>query len=349
MMEIIAIPDRNSGRDPMLTLLKKSPVMKKERVLVVDEITGNTSEVEQERPYHWTDLQIGETVTVASMTVLLIDADEFTRSFYTSKGNDLHPPIALEQPVYPTVKSEIPPYNGFGSEEDSLQTCKPSLIPTAPMKDGQKMNLYQGMILRYKARLHNPKEADKAREFIIQVHLEDDTFQIREPPLRNSGHKGGIFLSRVKLENHDGSNKPILETNGLHVGATVTILSHTFDVFDCDQFTFKYMEGNAHLWEYSDLNRVTKKIIPKKPILQRLFLMYPALANRSMDVSELENILSKSGLALVVQEVHTLFRAVDTFRTGSVKMTKMLKFIMDLPENGVMGDMSGAVSVSSNN
>lgn len=45
MMEIIAIADRNSGRDPMLTLLKKSVVMKKERVLVSDEVTGEVSEV----------------------------------------------------------------------------------------------------------------------------------------------------------------------------------------------------------------------------------------------------------------------------------------------------------------
>ena len=55
------------------------------------------------------------------------------------------------------VTNEIPPYNGFGSEEDSLQTCKASLIPTAPMKDGMKAKLFQGMILRYKATMHNPK------------------------------------------------------------------------------------------------------------------------------------------------------------------------------------------------
>lgn len=46
MMEIIAIADRNSGRDPMLTLLKKSVVMKKEKVLAVsDEVTGEVTEV----------------------------------------------------------------------------------------------------------------------------------------------------------------------------------------------------------------------------------------------------------------------------------------------------------------
>lgn len=90
------------------------------------------------------------------------------------------------------------------------------------------------------------------------------------------------------------------------------------------------MEANAHLWEYSDLTLVTKKLLTKKSIIQRLFLMYPALATRSMDVFELANLLERAGVALVMQEVYTLFRAVDTFRTGSVKMSKMLKFIVDL-------------------
>lgn len=179
LIEIIAIPDRNSGRDPLPTLLKKSVIMKRvplqgdgfENNGLFRSTTPNTPSAEaggggrsmspsaayEERPYHWSDLHIGDTIAVASMHVQLVDADAFTRQFYQEKDMPLAAPIELEQPVYPTVKSEIPPYNGFGSEEDSLQTCKPSLIPTAPMKDGQKMNLFQGMILRFKATLHNPK------------------------------------------------------------------------------------------------------------------------------------------------------------------------------------------------
>jgi hypothetical protein len=110
-----------------------------------------------ERPYHWTDLRIGETICVAALDVLLVDADEFTREFYNSKNMSLGDPIPVEQPVYPTVTNVIPPYNGFGSEEDSLQTCKNSLIPSAPMKDGLKAKVFQGMILRYAAVLNNPK------------------------------------------------------------------------------------------------------------------------------------------------------------------------------------------------
>jgi hypothetical protein len=353
-IEIVQIPDRNNGRDPLNTLLKKSVIMKKESVLGDDfstmfarsgtpttnlnkstslngeRIDSPSQVVEQQRPYHWSDLHIGDTIAVASMKIMLIDADAFTRQFYQEKSLPLGPPIELEQPVYPEVKSEIPPYNGFGSEEDSLQTCKNSLIPTAPMKDGLKMNLFQGLILRFAATIHNPREADKTREFIIQVHLEDDTFQIREPPKRNTGHNGGIFLSRCKLESHH-ANQKVLTPLDMFVGATVTILSHQFDVYDCDHYTFKYMEDNANQYPFSNIALVNAKVRTRKEVVQRLFLTYPALTSRMLDVPELMEILvNKAGLDLVKQEVCTLYRAVDTQREGTIKMTRMLKYIMDL-------------------
>lgn len=358
-IEIVQIPDRNNGRDPLNTLLKKTVIMKKEPVLggdfaamfqrsatptttLTSSAPGTASSPTNaaasptngggvvERPYHWSDLHIGDTIAVASMNILLIDADAFTRQFYQEKQCPLGAPIALEEPVYPEVKSEIPPYNGFGSEEDSLQTCKNSLIPTAPMKDGMKMNLFQGMILRFAATLHNPREADKSREFIIQVHLEDDTFQIREPPKRNTGHKGGIFLSRCKLESHS-AHEQVLTPTDMYIGATVTILSHQFVIHDCDQYTFKYMEDNSTSYTYSNIATVNDKVRARKDIVQRLFLTYPALTSRMLNVDELAEILiDRAGLALVKQEVCTMFRAVDAQREGSVKMTKMLKYVMDL-------------------
>lgn len=281
------------------------------------------------RPYHWTDLKIGDLVPVASMHVLLVDADEFTREFYNSKNMPLAPPVTIPPPEYPQVHSTIPPYNGFGSEEDSLQTCKHSLIPTAPSKDGAKLKALAGMVLRYQAVLVNPTEADKSRHFIIQVHLEDDTFQIREPPVRNSGHKGGIFLQRCKLETHDGS-KP-LQANDIYIGAEVEILTHKFYIYATDPFSFKYMEENCNLWVNSDATRVAAMIKSKKDVLRKLMLTYPSLTTRQMDVDELAKLLEKAGFEnMVLQEVHTLFRVVDTHRTGTVKMTQFLKYILDL-------------------
>jgi hypothetical protein len=169
---------------------------------------------------------------------------------------------------------------------------------------------------------------DASRKFIIQVHLEDDTFQIREPPIRNSGHKGGIFLARCKLETHDGS-KP-LQPGDIHLGATVEILSHRFIVLNCDQFTFKFMEENNKTWVYSNQARVLQKLLAKKEVVQKILLTYPALGTRSLDATELQAIMEKAGVELVKQEVYTIFRAVDVSFTGSIKMTQFLRFVMDL-------------------
>ncbi len=146
--------------------------------------------------------------------------------------------------------------------------------------------------------------------------------------MRNSGHKGGIFLQRCKLESHDGT--PTLEPKDVFLGATVTVLSHEFDVQDCDQYTFKYMEANANTWQCSDISAVSRKLRAKKEVLQRILLTYPALQSRSLNVEELGTILERAGLDLVAQEVHTVFRTIDPQRSGSVKLTKLLKYTMDL-------------------
>jgi len=357
-IDIVAISDRNSGRDPNTTLLKKSIVMKREPIINSGISTPTTTSRRNappdsgtngtngtngttsgytSRPYHWSDLKIGETISVAALTVLLIDADEFTRDFYASSNYTLGPPILLPEPILPTVTNDIPPYNGFGSEEDSLQTCKSNLIPSAPMKDGLKAQLHQGMVLRYRAKIYQPTEADKTREFILQVHLEDDTIQIREPPIRNSGHKGGIFLQRCKVHLHSEEDKhssviKILLPSDIYIGKQVTILSHQFDVLDCDQYTFKYMEANAHQWIYSDINTITQyKLIPRKEVIQRMVLLTPGLSSLYIDVDELALLLIKAGVTnLIKQEVCTVFRTVDNALTGSMKLTKFLKYIMEL-------------------
>ena len=42
--------------------------------------------------------------------------------------------ISVDRPKYPVPEREVPPYNGFGSYEDSLGNCD-SLLPKPPRKD----------------------------------------------------------------------------------------------------------------------------------------------------------------------------------------------------------------------
>ena len=105
------------------------------------------------------------------------------------------------------IKDELPPYNGFGSEEDSLSSHY-NLIPKPPRKDHVKymekdrycnINRYSKLILfiircglnsnilRFIAHLKTKKGINSDRKFIVSYYLCDDTIAVFEPPVRNSG------------------------------------------------------------------------------------------------------------------------------------------------------------------
>lgn len=58
----------------------------------------------------------------------------FSFSFFFSE--DLAP-VQYKAPEAPKPPSLVPPYNGFGSEEDSLSSCQ-GLLPKPPQKDFHK-------------------------------------------------------------------------------------------------------------------------------------------------------------------------------------------------------------------
>lgn len=185
-IEILPVYSRNSGRDRVQMLLKRTKVMKhgdnnslldssmsmsqlsrpgssfteggfdnEDGMSVSGTILGKPQA--PTRAYHWTDLHIGDHIPVAAMNVLLIDADGFTRDFYANKGYALGSPIVLPTREYMKFEVAIPPHTGFGSEIDSLTSCKGSLIPMPPHKDGAKLKQFQGMVLRYLATLAGNK------------------------------------------------------------------------------------------------------------------------------------------------------------------------------------------------
>lgn len=338
-IEILPTYERNCGRDKLQMLLKRTKVMK--RGIADDEgsysqlttnslglSSGSVSRGNQVplRPYHWTDLHIGDTIPVAAMTVMLTDADQFTRDFYASKHMPLGPAIAREKKVYPKFEVIIPPHNGFGSEIDSMTSCKGSLMPLPPHKDGAKLKAFQGMILRYQATLDNPKASDRSRSFIIQVHLEDDTIQVLEPPQRNSGHKGGVFLNRGKIEPHDDS--PSVVPQDLYLGAVVPIYGFRFLLHDADEYTLRHMEENCREWGNSDLSKIVEKLKDHEEVLTRLILTSPGLSRKEMTYAEVLDFFLRAGTPVVKQEVVTLLRVLDPKKYGSVKLTKILKFIL---------------------
>ena len=98
---------------------------------------------------------------------------------------------------------EMPPYNGFGSEEDSLCSCM-GLLPKPPKRDFIKFmekdrRGLDSNVLRFLARMDTSKPIDMDRRFIISYFLSDDTLLVFEPPVRNSGeHNVNVHFVNLK-------------------------------------------------------------------------------------------------------------------------------------------------------
>lgn len=84
-----------------------------------------------------------------------------------------------------------PPYNGFGGEEDSLNSSQ-GLLPRPPKRDfvkfmGKDRLGLDGNVLRFLAKLDSTKPGDEERRFVISYFMADDTAVVFEPTVRNSG------------------------------------------------------------------------------------------------------------------------------------------------------------------
>ena len=77
------------------------------------------------------------------------------------------------------VEREIPPWNGFGGEEDSLANCMPNGKP--PRRDFVRLLEMDKDVLRFLARMVSDKPVDSTRRVILSFFLADDTVLIFEP------------------------------------------------------------------------------------------------------------------------------------------------------------------------
>ncbi len=148
-IEILPVHKKNDGRYPFPKLLKRMKLPKSNSLPHGDEPAEY---------YNWEDLRIGESINVFGRTIQLARCDLFTREHYKNQGIQMKEDMSLE-PEEEKIgfERQIPPYNGFGSEEDSLRSCTGGINPPPPKRDLAKMREKQGVILRFNARLLSDK------------------------------------------------------------------------------------------------------------------------------------------------------------------------------------------------
>lgn len=143
-------------------------------------------------------------------------------------------------PVPEPTERQIPPYNGFGNEVDSLGYIY-DLIPKKPKGDFFKSVDNDKKVLRYTARFNTRVPEDIERRFIISFYLSDDSISIYEPAVKNSGIIEGPFLRRNKYKNVDKNNEFITPTD-LPIEGNIKINGYSYHILSCDDYTVKYLQ-----------------------------------------------------------------------------------------------------------
>lgn len=243
---------RNSGRDHTPALVKRTRVPKAQALFTqddrasgVEDAKGGSARVQ--RDYIGpTDLRVGGVINVYNRRLRLCDADSFTYNWYVENvGVDMRSDAIatctderVEPPAVPP-----PPYNGIGSEEDSLANCL-RVVAKPPKKDMMKMIRNEGRNLRFTARLVLPecdsRSVAAGRRFVVTFFTSDDTFSVYEPRTQNSGVMEGQFLKRQRMRRPDGVYYGMSD---LGINAVLTFHSRQFELLSADDYTLSIFEG----------------------------------------------------------------------------------------------------------
>ena len=160
------------------------------------EIPDNPLGRNEKKYYVAEDLKCGSLINVFGREIMLCKVNKTTFDWYkTNLGISQHA-VDVEIPPSRIIKHSLPPYNGWGSEADSLTSCM-HLVPKPVKRDMLRFLESQGKTMRFKGKFSEPKTpADAERRFVFTFYLEDLTCSIFEPAIPNSGLIGGQYLER---------------------------------------------------------------------------------------------------------------------------------------------------------
>ncbi|XP_063223863.1 EF-hand domain-containing protein 1-like isoform X2 [Bacillus rossius redtenbacheri] len=247
-VQVQEVRSDNDGRDPFPLLLRKTKLPKNWKDLPANfpSLYLEISDQEITEFYSPKDFIIGNTIFVMGRRFLVYDCDPFTRNYFQKALNITQPAkMDVFPKKKPPPKPAIPPHTGFGTPEDSLQSCL-SLQPKPPRKDVIRYVVNANKNLRYEARLDWVHPEDKDRRFIVLYSLADGNLSITEPPVRNSGIIGGRFLKPmlVPKPGTDPDNPEYYTAADIFVGAVLVVFQHRFIVTGADLMVYHYMEAN---------------------------------------------------------------------------------------------------------
>ncbi|KAK4880112.1 hypothetical protein RN001_008258 [Aquatica leii] len=318
---------------------------------VVDNLCCGKEYVEY---YKEQDLTIGGVLNCYGRKVVLTDCDPFTKEYYRIKyGLDAFTPIPKPEEenmaVVSPAKRELPPWNGYGTHEDSAQNCiTVDLKP--PRGDFPKFLKYdkQGFdsrVLRFEARMISKVPDNCSRIFVISYFLNNDTISVFELARNNSGFKSSSFFKRAEIPLPGQavfSSKPpeCYRIQHIFVGATMIINNFEFVLIDADDYALRYMELNCQQFPKSNIKLIMDKV---RKVLRPIYKDFVA-ENIPTESSVItyqklrEKLCRVMGKDFTEQEMITIARAYsgncvkeryDREAIRAITLTELKRFLWD--------------------
>ncbi|KAF5307729.1 hypothetical protein FQR65_LT06600 [Abscondita terminalis] len=304
--------------------------------------------------YSEQDLTIGGVLNCYGRKVVLTDCDPYTKEYYRTKyGIDNFTPIPKPEEQGVVVEKKppriLPPWNGYGSYEDSAQNCI-TVDMKPPRSDFPKFLKFdkQGFdsrILRFEARMISKIEENCGRIFVLSFYLNNDNISVFELARDNTGFSSRPFFkkARVQLPGQAVFTSKPPECYGIqhmYVGATLVINSFEFVLIDADDYALRYMELNSHDFPKSNIKLIMGKV---REVLRPIYKDFVA-ENMPTETSVItyETLRAKlcriMGKNFTEQEMITISRAYagncvkerfDREAIRAITLTELKRFLWD--------------------
>ncbi len=165
------------------------------------------------------------------------------RSTHTSTGLVIpsRPVSAVYAPTHRSLEgSQRAGLHSAGTSRGMLtdRSIKSDFLPTFAALDRK--------VLRFDAFFsesipNSPYESERVRKCTLLYYLVDDSVQISEDKVVNSGLSQGAFLKRHKISTPSG----FVSWRDFQVGGIITLYGRTFNISKCDAFTKEFYESNG--------------------------------------------------------------------------------------------------------
>ncbi|XP_050466655.1 EF-hand domain-containing family member C2-like [Cataglyphis hispanica] len=265
--------------------------------------------------YKDNELNIGSIINAFGRKIVITDMDAFTKEYYRKKyGLDDFTPLTKplkRDELYQPIERIIPPYNGFGSYEDSLGNCF-AMLPKPPKTDFVKFLYHdkQGFnshVLRFRAKMISKIPDNEDRQFIIRVFLMDDKISIFELGKRNSGFLRSLFQKRMPIMLPDQdiftSKKPeYYKPQDFYIGAHINLNNFHFEITSADIYALRYMELHCDKFPKANKKLILEKLREGlRPVYKEFIQTYTPKDTKN-DILILEYEKLKEALRLYMKD-----------------------------------------------